>query len=74
METAIGVFASRDRAEEAVKELREQQVPKEAIIYLTRSEGEAESVGKELGAYAGGFVESQRRLCLQFRASVQFLR
>src|ERR1700730_10153479 len=56
METAIGVFASRDRAEEAVKELREQQVPKEAIIYLTRSESEAKSVGKELGAYTGGFV------------------
>jgi len=56
METAIGVFASRDRAEEAVKELREQQVPKETIIFITHSESEAKSVGKELGAYAGGFV------------------
>src|ERR1700738_93504 len=56
METAIGVFASRDRAEEAVKELREQQVPKEAIIYLTRSESEAKIVGKELAQYAGGVV------------------
>ena len=56
METGIGVFAIRDRAEEAVKKLREQQVPKESIIYLTRSESEAKSIGKELGAYTGGFV------------------
>src|SRR4030088_3731778 len=56
METAIGYFPPRDRAEEAVKELREQQVPKEAIIYLTRSESEAKSIAKELGTYAGGFV------------------
>lgn len=56
METAIGIFATRDRAEEAVKKLREQQVPKESIIYLTRSESEAKSIGEELGAYTGGFV------------------
>jgi anti-sigma B factor antagonist len=56
METAIGVFAARERAEEAVKSLLEQNVPKESIVYLTRSESEAKSVGKELGAYAGGFV------------------
>jgi anti-sigma B factor antagonist len=56
METGIGVFAIRDRAEEAVKKLREQQVPKESIFYLTRSESEAKSIGEELGAYTGGFV------------------
>jgi anti-sigma B factor antagonist len=56
METAIGVFAERERAEEAVKHLLDQDVPKEAIVYLTRSETEAKVVGKELGAYAGGFV------------------
>jgi anti-sigma B factor antagonist len=56
METAIGVFASRERAEEAVKNLLRQDVPKESIVYLTRSETEAKTVGKELGAYAGGFV------------------
>jgi anti-sigma B factor antagonist len=55
MEIAVGVFAERERAEEAVKSLLER-VPKDAIVYLTRSEGEAKSVGKELGAYAGGFV------------------
>ena len=56
METIVGIFAGRDRAEEAVKELLQRQVPKESIVYLTRSQSEAENLGKELGAYAGGFV------------------
>jgi anti-sigma B factor antagonist len=56
METAIGVFASRDQAEGAVKELRQRGVPEESIVFLTRSEGEAKSIAKELGAYVGGFV------------------
>ena len=56
METAIGVFTSRDHAEEAVKELRERGVPEEAIVFLTRSENEAKSIAKEFGAYVGGFV------------------
>jgi anti-sigma B factor antagonist len=56
METAIGVFAARERAEEAVKRLLEKRVPNDAIVYLTLSESEAKSVGKQLGAYAGGLV------------------
>jgi anti-sigma B factor antagonist len=56
METAIGVFASRDQAETAVKELLERGVPEDAIVFLTRSETEAKSIAKELGAYVGGFV------------------
>jgi anti-sigma B factor antagonist len=56
METAIGVFAARERAEEAVKSLVQKSVPQDSIVYLTRSESEAKSIGKELGAYAGGFV------------------
>lgn len=56
METAIGVFASRDRAEGAVKELRQAGVPEDSIIFLTRSESEAKTVAKEFGAYVGGFV------------------
>jgi anti-sigma B factor antagonist len=56
MEIAIGVFAARERAEEAVKSLLDHHVPKDSIVYLTRSENEAKSIGKELGAYAGGFV------------------
>ena len=56
METAIGVFTSRDNAEEAVKELRERSVPEESIVFLTRSENEAKTVAKEVGAFVGGFV------------------
>jgi len=53
METAIGVFASRDRAEEAIKELR-QSVPDGSIVFLTRSENEATKVSKEFGGLVGG--------------------
>jgi len=56
METAVGVFAQRDRAEDAVKKLLEQGVPKESIVYLSRSEREASTIGKELGAYVGGLM------------------
>jgi anti-sigma B factor antagonist len=56
VETAIGVFSTRDRAEEAVKELLEHHVPERSIVYLTRSESEAKTVGKQFGAVAGGVV------------------
>jgi len=56
METAIGVFTSRDHAESAVKELRERGVPQESIVFLTRSESDAKNLAKEFGAYVGGFA------------------
>jgi anti-sigma B factor antagonist len=56
METAIGVFASRDHAEKAVKELQERGVPEESMVFLTRSETEAKTVAKEVGSYVGGFA------------------
>ncbi len=56
METAIGVFSSRDHAEEAVRELRQQGVPEQAIVYLTRSESEAKNIAKEFGATVGGYL------------------
>jgi anti-sigma B factor antagonist len=56
VETAIGVFSSRDRAEEAVKELRQQDVPEQSIVFLTRSENEAKTIAKQFGATVGGFV------------------
>jgi outer membrane lipoprotein SlyB len=56
VETAIGVFSSRERAEEAVQELLGKNVPQESIVYLTRSETEAKSVGKQFGATVGGFM------------------
>jgi anti-sigma B factor antagonist len=56
METAIGVFASRDSAEGSVKELLQEGVPESSLVFLTRSESEAKTVGKQLGAFAGGFA------------------
>jgi anti-sigma B factor antagonist len=56
LETAIGVFSSHDNAAEAVKELREHGVPEQSIVFLTRSESEAQSITEEFGATVGGFV------------------
>ena len=56
METAIAVFSTRGRAEEAVKALLESHVPEKSIVYLTRSESEAKTVAKQFGAVAGGIV------------------
>ena len=70
METAIGVFVSRERAEEAVRELLQQKVPREAIVFLTLSESEAVALGKELGGYAGGFVGGSAGLAAATVASL----
>ncbi len=56
METAIGVFATRDRAAEAVQELLRSGVPEDSIVFLTRSETDAQTVGKQFGANAGGVI------------------
>src|SRR5271155_951561 len=56
MESAIGVFGSRQVAEQAVMELIEHHVPQDSIVFLTRSESEAMSFGKDLGQYVGGFM------------------
>jgi anti-sigma B factor antagonist len=56
METAIGVFSSRDHAEEAVRELRQSGVPDQSIVFLTRSASEAKTIAKQFGATVGGFV------------------
>lgn len=56
METAIGVFSSRDHAEEAVKQLRQAGVPEQSVVFLTRSETEAKTIAKEFGATVGGFA------------------
>jgi anti-sigma B factor antagonist len=56
VEIAIGIFESRALAEEAVKELQGNQIPGEAIIFLTGSEKEALSFRQEVGAYVGGLM------------------
>jgi len=56
VDTAIGVFDSRERAEEALKELFGHNIPQESIVFLTLSETEAVNLAKDVGAYAGGFL------------------
>jgi len=56
LETALGVFSSRERAENALGYLLENGVPEDAIVYLTRSESEAVSLGKKIGGFAGGIA------------------
>ncbi|MGB7438125.1 MAG: STAS domain-containing protein [Candidatus Acidiferrum sp.] len=56
METAIGVFDSRENAETAVKELLHKRVPEDSIVFLTRSQNDALSFSKDLGTFAGGFI------------------
>jgi len=58
MQTAVGVFASRDRAEEAVKNLLEHHIPEHRIIFLTRSESEAKSMGNQLGTRGDGAIDA----------------
>jgi anti-sigma B factor antagonist len=56
METAIGVFSSRERAEAAVGELLGSRVPEESIVFLTRSTPQATTTGKQFGATIGGYL------------------
>ena len=58
METAIGVFSSRERAAEAVRQLQGQNVPREALVFLSRSESETRTIARAIGAAVGGFVGS----------------
>src|ERR1700693_4356678 len=55
VETAIGVFASRDHAEAAVKDLLRHGVPEPAIVFLTRTEGDVTTTGsgQEVAAVPG---------------------
>jgi anti-sigma B factor antagonist len=57
VETAIGVFDSRDNVEQALKELLRQSVPRESIAFMTRSEDDAAAVAEIFGACAGPFAE-----------------
>ncbi|HXM93566.1 MAG TPA: hypothetical protein VOA64_04815 [Candidatus Dormibacteraeota bacterium] len=54
METAIGVFASRDRAENACKELLTLKVPEDSIIFLTPEKSDAAAMGASVGGTLGG--------------------
>jgi anti-sigma B factor antagonist len=53
LETAIGVFDSYTRAEEAILELRER-LPEDSLVFLTTHENDAARVSKVVGGIAGG--------------------
>ena len=53
METAIGVFSSREHVEEAIQELLKSKIPKDEIVFLTKSDSDAAIVGKGLGEATG---------------------
>ncbi len=57
LEIAIGVFSSRDRAQEAVKQLKQQGIPEAAIVFLTRSEDEARAAAKSLARTVGNLAQ-----------------
>jgi len=73
METIVGVFASRERAEETVTQLLGHRVPQDAIVFLTRSETEAMTLGKSLGVYAGAFVGGAAGLTAGIVAATLFV-
>jgi anti-sigma B factor antagonist len=56
METAIAVFTSRDRAEAAVRELRDSGIQDDQMVFLTRSEAEAQEVARSFVPVIGGLV------------------
>jgi len=56
METVVGVFSSRECAEEAVTQLLKEKVPQESIVFLSKSESDAKTVGRQLGASVGGLM------------------
>ena len=53
MKTAVGVFSSLDRAEQAIRALLKNRVPPERITFLTRSEPEANRIGNHLYTESG---------------------
>jgi anti-sigma B factor antagonist len=56
MQTVIGIFSSRDRAEGAVEALSKAKVPERAIVFLSRSESETKTVARQFGATLGGLM------------------
>ena len=56
MHTAIGVFASRNEAEEAYKLLVERHVPPREIVYLTPTDNQATTTSKKISSAVGGVL------------------
>jgi anti-sigma B factor antagonist len=73
MQTTVGVFAARERAEEAVRRLLEHRVPEERILYLTRSETEAKSISRQFGIHASGLLEDATHMPASVSSTTQLV-
>jgi hypothetical protein len=72
VETAIGVFATRELGQDAMRQLIEQKVPHESIIFLSRTEPEAKTFCKHLGATIGAYVGGAGGMSVGVGAAVLF--
>jgi anti-sigma B factor antagonist len=61
MHTTVGIFATRERAEEALVRLLENHIPEDRIVYLTRSEQDAATVSGRMHERAFAASRSQAR-------------
>jgi anti-sigma B factor antagonist len=62
VETLIGVFDSQENARKALKDLLRENVPRESIVFLTRSENEIVALAEELRARVSGLVLTSSEL------------
>jgi anti-sigma B factor antagonist len=53
MNTVVGIFSTRERAEQALTLLLQKHIPEYRIVYLTGSESDARAVDKKVGEAAG---------------------
>jgi anti-sigma B factor antagonist len=61
MHTTVGIFATRERAEEALVRLLGNHIPQDRIVYLTRSEEDAATVGNRMNERDFAASTSQAR-------------
>jgi anti-anti-sigma factor len=61
MHTTVGIFATRERAEEALVRLLGNHIPQDRIVYLTRSEQDAATVGNRMNERYLAASSSQAR-------------
>ena len=69
MPTSIGVFTSREQAQDAVHLLIADKVPEDDISLLTPGSPEHRMGGKKVGAYVGGAIGTSTGLTLGMAAA-----
>ncbi len=69
MPTSIGIFLTREQAEEAVHLLVADRVPENAISLLTPETPDHKTTGQKVGAYVGGAIGTSTGLTLGVAAA-----